>query len=241
VPTAADLVFRAGGAQAPADYAVPARAQIRLHTVQAEFVDNGAGGDWLPAVVILDQAGHVIARAVDQGVKVTAGSDAEVSWFPGVKHAAAGASVIFPTSAIWAARAAIQTIGSGAAAAISFTTFTYAQGANAVWTPPVGAFSTLTWQNFGHVVASLIVDWPAGAYDRYTELTIANPSEANYTDSPRQRGSLTPDSDHMTLTANLTGDASGPTTLTCNVFQASGSNKTITAELAVYAFPTLVA
>lgn len=70
---------------APKDYAIPPSQEIILLSVTASFVDNGAAGDWLPAVVILDQNGNALVRAVDQGVKVTAGSDAEVSWFPGVK------------------------------------------------------------------------------------------------------------------------------------------------------------
>ena len=74
---------------APKDYSIPHAQQIRLLSVTAEFSDNGAAGDWLPAVVILDNNGNALVRACDQGVTVTAGSDAEVSWFPGVKPAAA--------------------------------------------------------------------------------------------------------------------------------------------------------
>jgi hypothetical protein len=74
---------------APKDYPIPNAQQIRLLSVTAEFIDNGAAGDWLPAVVILDKNGNALCRAVDQGVKVTAGGDAEVSWFPGVKVAPA--------------------------------------------------------------------------------------------------------------------------------------------------------
>ena len=70
---------------APKDYSIPPSQQIRLLSVRAEFHDNGAGGDWLPALEILDNNGNVLVTAADQGVKVTAGSDADVSWFPGVK------------------------------------------------------------------------------------------------------------------------------------------------------------
>lgn len=81
---------------APKDYSIPNAQQIRLLTVTASFVDAGAAGDWLPAVVILDNNGNALVRAVDQGVKVTAGLDAEVSWFPSVKPASAS---VTPSSA----------------------------------------------------------------------------------------------------------------------------------------------
>lgn len=74
---------------APDDYTLGANVEFDLIAVNAEFVDNGAGGDWLPAVVLVSDSDHVIARAVDQGVKVTAGDDAEVSWFPWLTNAGA--------------------------------------------------------------------------------------------------------------------------------------------------------
>ena len=74
---------------APKDYSIPPSQQIRLLSVRASFVDNGAGADWLPALQVLDNNGNVLVTHADQGVKVTAGSDADVSWFPGVKVSAA--------------------------------------------------------------------------------------------------------------------------------------------------------
>lgn len=72
---------------APKDYSIPSAQVIQLLSVTASFTDNGAASDWLPAVVIMDNNGNALCRATDQGVKVTAGSDAEVSWFPGVNRA----------------------------------------------------------------------------------------------------------------------------------------------------------
>lgn len=74
---------------APKDYSIPAAQVIRLLSARAVFTDNGAAGDWLPALQILDNNGNVLVTAADPGVKVTAGSDADVSWFPGVTLAAA--------------------------------------------------------------------------------------------------------------------------------------------------------
>lgn len=70
------------------DYTLPGNSEIAVLAVNATFKDNGAGADWCPAVVMLSDSGHVIARAMLPDVKVTAGGDAEVSFFPGVKPSA---------------------------------------------------------------------------------------------------------------------------------------------------------
>jgi hypothetical protein len=85
-------ILAAGGADAPLSYLVPGSAVITIKQIHVKYVDSGAGGDWLPAVRIVNDAGHTMGTAADQGVKVTAGSDADASFFPGVKHAAAAAS-----------------------------------------------------------------------------------------------------------------------------------------------------
>ena len=77
---------------APKDYSIPNAQQILLLSVRASFTDNGAASDWLPALQVLDNNGNVLVTAADQGVKVTAGSDADVSWFPGVKHSASASA-----------------------------------------------------------------------------------------------------------------------------------------------------
>jgi hypothetical protein len=69
-------------------YTVGGTVEFTLKTVNADFTDNGAASAWLPCVLIVSDAGHVIARSVDPAVQVAAGSDASVSFFPGVKHAA---------------------------------------------------------------------------------------------------------------------------------------------------------
>lgn len=85
-------ILRAPTTSVPSNYVLPDSAELRLKAVYAEFTDNGAGADWLPCVTLISDSGDVIGRAVDQGVKVTAGSDADVTWFPGVKGAAVAAS-----------------------------------------------------------------------------------------------------------------------------------------------------
>jgi len=70
----------------PSNYTLPDAAELRLKAVYAEFTDNGAGSNWLPTVTILSDSGDVIARADDQDVLVTAGDDANVTWFPRVRR-----------------------------------------------------------------------------------------------------------------------------------------------------------
>jgi hypothetical protein len=82
-------LLAAGGADAPLSYLVPGTTAIRIKQIHVSYADNGASGDWLPAVRIISDSKHRMGTAADQAVKVTAGSDADVSFFPGVKHAAA--------------------------------------------------------------------------------------------------------------------------------------------------------
>lgn len=81
----------------PSSYVVKDAVELRLKAVNADFNGAGAAGTYLPCVTILSDAGLVIARAVDQGVSVAAGSDAEVSWFPWLKHRAASGAASGPS------------------------------------------------------------------------------------------------------------------------------------------------
>lgn len=78
-------IVRSTSGGVPGSYTLPDAAEFVLKCVNADFDGSGAGADWLPCVEIRSDANIVIARAVSQDVKVTAGDDAEVSWFRGVK------------------------------------------------------------------------------------------------------------------------------------------------------------
>src|SRR6185437_5864694 len=86
---------------APKDYPIPPSQEIILQSVRASFLDNGAGGDWVPALQILDNNGNVLVTAADKGVTVTAGSDADVSWFPGVKVAGGASTAVLSYAWGW--------------------------------------------------------------------------------------------------------------------------------------------
>ena len=68
---------------------LPGSVEFTLKAVNADFTDNGAAAAWLPAVLVTSDSGHTIALAIDPAVEVAAGSDASVSFFPGVKHVGA--------------------------------------------------------------------------------------------------------------------------------------------------------
>jgi hypothetical protein len=73
----------------PKVYTLPSGVEFTLKAVNASLDGSGAASSFLPCVTILSDSGHVIVRAVDTAVSVAAGGTAEVSWFPGVKHAGA--------------------------------------------------------------------------------------------------------------------------------------------------------
>jgi hypothetical protein len=105
-------LLAAGGDDAPLSYVVPGATAIRIKQIHVKYVDNSAGADWLPAVRIISDSKHRMGTAADQAVKVTAGSDADVSFFPGVKHAASSAGGFTP---VWcfASKVGLGAIGPG--------------------------------------------------------------------------------------------------------------------------------
>jgi hypothetical protein len=162
---------------APKDYAIPPSQEIILLSVTAEFIDNGAAGDWLPAVVILDNNGNALCRAVDQGVKVTAGGDAEVSWFPGVKHAAASAA---STAIDWAQGRLIaasgdphQTITSGGVTAIGYPHVLTGGGGAFTWATSVVANDLLQLNKAGAYIITGAAQWDGANFNR--RAVVSNP------------------------------------------------------------------
>jgi hypothetical protein len=93
----ADQIYTPGPNDAPLKYTVPGTQRMIPRAFQALFDGSGASGDFVPAVVIRSQAGHVIARAILDST-ITAGDGAEVSWFPGVKHAGTTTATTTPVA-----------------------------------------------------------------------------------------------------------------------------------------------
>ena len=229
-------LLAAGGDDAPLTYVVPGATSIRIKQVHVAYVDNGAAGDWLPAVRIVSDSNHTMGVAADQGVKVTAGSDAGVSFFPGVKHA--GSAGFFLNQAYLAqSNHGGQVIPSGFTTAINFTLFTSAPGWNPgpFGVPFPGPANPLIFTDNANIVFELQVTWPVGGYQRQVTMEIAHPPDTNNTYSPTIFGNSSPDDDQMILVAVVSGSAGvTPTTVTANVTHTRGVDATITAEWTAY-------
>jgi hypothetical protein len=156
------------------DYTLPDRAEFTLKAVNAIFEDAGAGSDWLPAVVIFSDSGHVIARAADQAVLVTGGDDAEVSWFPGVKNVASAASPVLYGVADIPAGTSIA-VPSGVTTAIEFTAwdsndFTVWKNNLPNHDPTLPSSTTMFAALPGVYLVHAAVTWEAGNYNRAVRL-----------------------------------------------------------------------
>jgi hypothetical protein len=231
-------IIRQGPTDAPVTYRLPATAPCIPIAVNANYDGSGAAGDYIPAVVLVGASGTVIARAADPAVTITAGDDAEVSFFPGVKNSASTAASL--TRAVQFSYTVIgQVIPSGVATTITFD-------AGAVYTatsrPLAGAGAgpfTVTGVHDFDVTCGLVVQWPAGAYDRYIEIVQPTFFTSGAPITWRQRGAATPDEDIQTVFATLEGLESAPEAVQFNCFQASGANQTIQRWLTAATIPYL--
>lgn len=84
-------ILVAGTAGAPAQFLVPGNGQVRPKTVYATFDGTGAAVAFLPILEVFSDGGQLIGRYKAEST-VAAGASADVSWFPGVKPAAAAVS-----------------------------------------------------------------------------------------------------------------------------------------------------
>lgn len=144
------------------DYLIPGAVSLQLKAVSAEFTDNGAAGDWLPAVVAISDSGHVLWRACEQGVKVTAGSDAEVSWFPRIRAAAAAATA---SGAAWFFASRVT----------SFTVATNNPQRRIPWTHFVTSDATVFSVTSGLGTNDTVHGLKAGIYIAFGQLVWASP------------------------------------------------------------------
>ena len=228
----ADAQIFSGAARAgQSDYTLPDLAEFTLKAVNALFTDNGAAGDWLPAVVIFSDSGHVIARAADQAVLVAGGDDAEVSWFPGVKNAGAG------FEGLPEARAS-GPVPSAAIPSGAVQTFQWGSGQLSGGVPRLNSafhfvlnptFLDLFVTSVKTYVYTVRLEWAASfAGDRYVEIDVpsSNPMPQ------RLRVNGTPQGDLMILSGVFEHGNPFDQLVTVNVFQASGVAQDI-ADLTV--------
>lgn len=144
-----DIQIKATGVvDTPEDYKVPGTASILLKQIHAEYVDNGASGDWLPEVQFISDAGVVLGRASDQGVVVTAGNDASVTWFPGVKHASAASGGLNPDWGTYTVDSSVVHSGATGSGAWTFSTGTALLGFTTPTAPyfkAQGVYAVVSW------------------------------------------------------------------------------------------------
>lgn len=76
------LIASQGQAASPASYTIPGTQEIRLSSVHATFDGSAAGGDFLACLSIYAQSGELLSRTFPTTGAITAGSSAEVSYFP---------------------------------------------------------------------------------------------------------------------------------------------------------------
>jgi len=236
----ADQIFADGPIATPASYEVPGSAAIVPIAVQALLNGSGASGDYVPTLIFRSQAGHVIAR-VPTSTTVTAGDDAEVSWFP---HVAAAAGASFPglVSGVLAASNTNFKVVSGVVTTMTFDLGLSAPGSEPpiAFTNTLGVLSAFTLPNFLRVFVELTVTWPSAAYDRYIEI-VPGPGGTGAVNVPvRTRGSLTPDSDRQWAFNVCFGDPFDLPPLKLNAFQASGVDRLVNSRLLVYGMPKVL-
>jgi hypothetical protein len=85
-------------ASVPKAYKIAGAQEIVLKGVTASFDGGGAGGNWIPAVQVIDPSGFVVGTYTI-GSTLAAGVSADVSWFPGVgsNTGASGSGIQFNT------------------------------------------------------------------------------------------------------------------------------------------------
>lgn len=84
-------ILVAGTVPCPADWTVPATADLEPKIVKATFDGAAAAGSFLPALIVLSDAGLEVARVpVAAADVVAAGGSATVTWFPGGSVGGAG-------------------------------------------------------------------------------------------------------------------------------------------------------
>lgn len=79
-------------ANAPQDYKLPGAQEILLKAVGCTINGSAASGSFVPALQMIDPAGHVMWTAVNESSPVAVGRSALVSWFPGGGIDSAGSS-----------------------------------------------------------------------------------------------------------------------------------------------------
>ena len=161
---------------APTDYTVPGTQELLVKAVRASIDGSGAGSAFLPALQLIDPAGHVMWTAVDTSTTIAAGASADVSWFPDVSRSGGGSSTVnnAQTAYVWNVFGGSQSIPDATANVRvrwqhfqTTDTAIFGTSTNALDTPP---FNNATGDSFlyftapGAYVVSYQIDFAGGAF-----------------------------------------------------------------------------
>lgn len=100
-------------APAPQQYTLPGAQEILLKAVGCQVNGSAASGPFLPALQMLDPAGHVMWTAVNDSLPVAVGGSVLVSWFPGGGINSAPTSTPVAATGIDSISSPLSTIGVG--------------------------------------------------------------------------------------------------------------------------------
>lgn len=161
---------RTAAADAPNDWPIPANVELRLKAVTATLDGSAAAGSFLPAVELISDSGHLIARACDPNVSVAAGASAAATWFPGVKPTVTSSSTGAAPSVATFYRSTqiagdpVQTIPAGSDANITW--LHAALPSDGSITGPSIANQWVTFNIPCITIESFFVKWSAGTFPR---------------------------------------------------------------------------
>jgi hypothetical protein len=195
-------ILRTAIGDTPVEYVVPGAAEFTLKAVYAEFVDNGAAGSWVPCLTIRSDSNHIVAMAIDEGIVVGAGDDAEVSWFPYVKRSGGSASSGLPFLILQGVQTTVSNPGVGDDDHGKFDVsrkFTNAASTWAYTLDALGQIKQVDLAEAGLYHAYLQYKWEAAgaAYERTTLLNVI--SNVNETYNGVTMGGVSPDDRVTTL------------------------------------------
>lgn len=231
MPNRTQLIFSDNPGAVPATYTVPPSMDLVLQSVVVKWDGSGASGAFLPVLAVRSQDGQLVGR-FHPGSQVEAGDTATVTYAPFLRAPAATLPDEFTH---FFANATLSGAGVTSGVVKELTAATGGHDGNDIAFQQDGTGHTLWNRGWSfafriYYSATLTVQWPSFAGDRYIELTVPNViTDPNVAMFPvRVRGSATPDDDTQTVTAHWFGSGTaGFVKIIPNAFQASGVGRTI--------------
>lgn len=217
-----------GTSATPADYIVADAQTVTVGSIFAAYNGSGAAGSYVPTVDIISDSGHTVI-SVPHDNTIAAGSNANASWAPFLKTAAAAPPTgvfvphLYGVSGVQSIpNSTVTDVNVGSVVQTSTTTFTWdttgGSPLNLRYTQPFTQGTFLFWFNF---------EWAGFAGDRYAEVVFSDVSAFSGSYQSRQRGAATPSDDSQVCVGMIEDDANLTGHIRTRVFQASGASKNL--------------